>query len=289
MRRLIATVFNYCRIGTLGLSIALVLAIGSAAHASQRIRYEGETSAGRRITIGVVKRDSGRRFLRTVKIGVEVACEDGTTESFRLSTRFDSRTCAWTETGRSSTRTRPPPSHSARPSSTSMAPSDGGPAPGRSSTTSAGLTDDGQDAQLSRAGISRGRWSACRYRRVAREVGVLRRVWLHRVNVVVLAGTALRRRSGPAPVASGDEVTDTAQCDSGESHGGAMIKRGTCDCAHEWTKVGFSGVDLHDYRCTRVGSTSGVRADRREQDWTPLSLAGSRSHSSRCSLAGLHV
>ena len=89
MRRLIATVFNYCRIGTLGLSIALVLAIGSAAHSSQRIRYEGETSAGRRITIGVVKRDSGRRFLRTVKIGVEVACEDGTTESFRLSTRFE--------------------------------------------------------------------------------------------------------------------------------------------------------------------------------------------------------
>ena len=77
------------RTGTLGLSIALVLALGSAAHARQRIWYEGETSAGRRITIGVVKRDSGRRFLRTVKIGVEVACEDGTTESFRLSTRFE--------------------------------------------------------------------------------------------------------------------------------------------------------------------------------------------------------
>lgn len=73
---------------TLGLSIALVLVLGSAAHASQRIWYEGETSAGRRITIGVVKRDSGRWFLRTVKVGVEVACEDGTTESFRLSTRF---------------------------------------------------------------------------------------------------------------------------------------------------------------------------------------------------------
>ena len=73
---------------TLGLSIALVLALGSAAHASQRIWYEGETSAGRRITIGVVKRDSGRWFLRTVKVGVEVACEDGITESFRLSTRF---------------------------------------------------------------------------------------------------------------------------------------------------------------------------------------------------------
>jgi hypothetical protein len=77
------------RTGTLGLSIALVLALASAAHARQRIRYEGETSAGRRITIGVVKRDSGRRFLRTIKIGVEVACEDGTTESFRLSTRFE--------------------------------------------------------------------------------------------------------------------------------------------------------------------------------------------------------
>jgi hypothetical protein len=77
------------RTGMLGLSIALVLALGSAAQASQRFWYEGETSAGRRITIGVVKRDSGRQFLRTVKIGVEVACEDGTTESFRLSSRFD--------------------------------------------------------------------------------------------------------------------------------------------------------------------------------------------------------
>jgi hypothetical protein len=73
---------------TLGLSIALVFALGPAAHARQRIWFEGETSAGRRITIGVVKRDSGRWFLRTVKVGVEVACEDGTTESFRLSKRF---------------------------------------------------------------------------------------------------------------------------------------------------------------------------------------------------------
>ena len=72
----------------LGLSIALVLALGSAAHASQHIWFEGETSVGRRITIGVVKRDSGRWFLRTVKVGVEVACEDGTAESFRLSKRF---------------------------------------------------------------------------------------------------------------------------------------------------------------------------------------------------------
>ncbi len=76
------------RTATLGLSIALVLALGSVAHANQRIWFEGETSAGRRITIGVVKRDSGRWFLNTVKIGVETTCEDGTTESFRLSKRF---------------------------------------------------------------------------------------------------------------------------------------------------------------------------------------------------------
>ena len=76
------------RTGMLWLSMALVLALGSSAQASQRIWYEGETSAGRRITIGVVKRDSGRWFLRTVKVGVEIACEDGTTESFRLSKRF---------------------------------------------------------------------------------------------------------------------------------------------------------------------------------------------------------
>ena len=76
------------QMGTLGLSIALVLALGSAAHASQRIWYEGETSASRRITIGVVKRASGRWFLRTVKVGVQIECEDGTTESFRLSKRF---------------------------------------------------------------------------------------------------------------------------------------------------------------------------------------------------------
>jgi hypothetical protein len=69
-------------------SIALLPVLGSAAHASQRIWFEGETSAGRRITFGVVKRDSGRWFLRTYKVGVETVCEDGTTESFRLSTRF---------------------------------------------------------------------------------------------------------------------------------------------------------------------------------------------------------
>jgi hypothetical protein len=76
------------RTSTLLLSIALLPALGSAAHASQRIWFEGETSAGRRITIGVVKRESGRWFLRTYKVGVETACEDGTTESFRLSKRF---------------------------------------------------------------------------------------------------------------------------------------------------------------------------------------------------------
>ena len=78
------------RSGTLGISLVLVVALGgSVAQAGQRIWYEGETSAGRRITIGVVKRDSGRWFLRTFKVGVEIACEDGTTESFRLSTRFE--------------------------------------------------------------------------------------------------------------------------------------------------------------------------------------------------------
>jgi hypothetical protein len=76
------------RTSTLLLSIALLPALGSAAHASERIWFEGETSAGRRITIGVVKRESGRWFLRTYKVGVETACEDGTTESFRLSKRF---------------------------------------------------------------------------------------------------------------------------------------------------------------------------------------------------------
>jgi hypothetical protein len=76
------------RTATLGLSIALVLLLETAANAGQRIWFEGETSAGRRITIGVVKRESGRWFLRTYKVGVETACEDGTTESFRLSTRF---------------------------------------------------------------------------------------------------------------------------------------------------------------------------------------------------------
>ena len=61
-------------------------------------------------------------------------------------------------------------------------------------------------------------------------------------------------------------VTDTAQRGSGESDGGAMIKRGTCDCAHEWTKVGFSGVDLHDYRCTRCGLHFRRSSYRLEQD-----------------------
>jgi hypothetical protein len=76
------------RTATLGIMVALLLCLGSTARASQRIWFEGETSAGRRITFGVVKRDSGRWFLRTYKVGVETTCEDGTTESFRLSKRF---------------------------------------------------------------------------------------------------------------------------------------------------------------------------------------------------------
>jgi hypothetical protein len=45
------------RTASLGLSIALVL-LGTAANAGQRIWFEGETSAGRRITIGVEKLES---------------------------------------------------------------------------------------------------------------------------------------------------------------------------------------------------------------------------------------
>ena len=40
------------RTGTLGLSIVLVLALGYAAHASQRIWYEGETLASRILPLG---------------------------------------------------------------------------------------------------------------------------------------------------------------------------------------------------------------------------------------------
>ena len=67
---------------TLTLSMTLI----SPASAARLIRYEGQTSAPtwNRISIDVLKRDSGRRLLRRVDIRYTLTCEDASTENWGI-------------------------------------------------------------------------------------------------------------------------------------------------------------------------------------------------------------
>ena len=65
--------------------IALLgVTLAAPAVAGQRIRYEGRTSQEERIRFNVVKRESGRRFLRGLVVFMELTCEDASTEEFGI-------------------------------------------------------------------------------------------------------------------------------------------------------------------------------------------------------------
>lgn len=70
------------------LVLSLIATIGVAlavpAVAGQRISYRGRTSQDERIRFDVLKRDSGRRFLRNLVIFMTLTCEDASTEQFGI-------------------------------------------------------------------------------------------------------------------------------------------------------------------------------------------------------------
>ena len=63
------------------LAAVLIVALALPAWAGRIISYRGETSQGRRVALEVLKRDSGRRFLRGFVIYFNETCEDGSTTS----------------------------------------------------------------------------------------------------------------------------------------------------------------------------------------------------------------
>ncbi|MGZ8583741.1 MAG: hypothetical protein ACXWXN_10190 [Actinomycetota bacterium] len=65
-------------IATLGLTLA------APAVAGQRISYRGRTSQDERVRLEVLKRDSGRRFLRDVRFFMTLTCDDASTMDFGI-------------------------------------------------------------------------------------------------------------------------------------------------------------------------------------------------------------
>jgi hypothetical protein len=65
----------------LALTAMLVVTLVGSASAGQIINYRGETSEAERVRLDILKRDSGRRFLRGFVIFFTVTCEDGSTGS----------------------------------------------------------------------------------------------------------------------------------------------------------------------------------------------------------------
>jgi len=63
----------------IGLAAVLIAVLALPASAGQIIAYRGETSQAKRIQLEVLKRESGRRFLRAFFIYFTVTCEDDTT------------------------------------------------------------------------------------------------------------------------------------------------------------------------------------------------------------------
>jgi len=68
----------------LGVILTVVLVV--PASAGQIITYEGQTSApsSDRVTAVVFKRNSGRRFLRSIVIRTTLICEDAATQRFKV-------------------------------------------------------------------------------------------------------------------------------------------------------------------------------------------------------------
>jgi len=73
--------------------VALMLSVVLAlpASAAQIISYEGNTSAStpNRISLGVLKRDDGRRFLQRLRIRYTLTCEDASTYTSGVTIRWD--------------------------------------------------------------------------------------------------------------------------------------------------------------------------------------------------------
>jgi len=68
---------------TVALALAVTLAV--PASAARLIHFDGKTSAAptwRHVTIDVLKKDDGRRFLRAISIDFTLTCEDATTEAW---------------------------------------------------------------------------------------------------------------------------------------------------------------------------------------------------------------
>ena len=72
--------------------VALMLSVVLAlpASAAQIISYEGNTSAStpNRISLGVLKRDDGRRFLQRLRIRYTLTCEDASTYTSGVTIRW---------------------------------------------------------------------------------------------------------------------------------------------------------------------------------------------------------
>jgi len=68
----------------LSLTAMLVVTLGGLASAGQLIEYSGVTSQEDGMGFTVLKRDSGRRFLRRFHISFTTTCEDATTNDFSL-------------------------------------------------------------------------------------------------------------------------------------------------------------------------------------------------------------
>ena len=72
--------------------VALMLSVVLAlpASAAQIISYEGNTSAAtpNRISLGVLKRDDGRRFLQRLRIRYTLTCEDASTYTSGVTIRW---------------------------------------------------------------------------------------------------------------------------------------------------------------------------------------------------------
>ena len=78
MKNLARCVLVLSLIATLGVTLAVPAAAG------QRISYKGRTVQDRRISFEILKRDSGRRFLRRLTFFITLTCEDASTETFGI-------------------------------------------------------------------------------------------------------------------------------------------------------------------------------------------------------------
>ncbi len=65
-------------IATLGLTLA------APAVAGQRISYRGRTSQDERVSLQVLKRDSGHRFIRRLTVFMTLTCDDASTTDFGI-------------------------------------------------------------------------------------------------------------------------------------------------------------------------------------------------------------